>query len=128
MSNSNQRSGVQTVAVSQKGQATIPKEIRERVGIKPGGDVLVYEEDGRVIVEPFPSTPEELHGIHTREDAEPGSVLAQSREWDAEDRAREEAKAQRLFDRLEARRAGSDGDAAGDEDAASDANGDTDDT
>lgn len=107
MGSSNQKANVRTVAVSKKGQTTIPKEIRDAVGIEPGGDVIVYEEDGRVIVEPFPSTPEELAGIHAREDAEPGEILAKSREWDAEDRAREEAKAQRLFDRLEARRTAS---------------------
>jgi len=90
---------VRTVSVSQKGQATIPKEIREAVGIEPGGDVLVYEESGRVVIEPFPSTPEELHGIHAG-DREAPSILEKSREWDDDDREREAAQLRRLCEQL----------------------------
>ena len=54
------------VRVSQKGQATIPKGLREKFGIETPGEVFVYEEHGRIIIEPVPS-PDELHGIHAGE-------------------------------------------------------------
>lgn len=37
--------------VSEKGQVTIPKEFREKFGIKPGSDVEFKEEDGRLVLE-----------------------------------------------------------------------------
>ncbi len=66
------------VRVSQKGQATIPKELREKFGIETPGAVFVYEQAGRIIIEPVPS-PDELHGIHAG-DHEPGEVLERVRE------------------------------------------------
>jgi len=59
--------------VSQKGQAIIPKPLREKFGIETPSEVFIYEEGDRIIVEPVPSL-EELHGIHAR-DHEPGEVL-----------------------------------------------------
>jgi antitoxin PrlF len=35
--------------VSEKGQVTVPKRIRERLGIKPGDLLEFSEEDGRLI-------------------------------------------------------------------------------
>lgn len=35
-----------------KGQAVIPKSVREKVGIRPGDEVEVHEEQGKVIMEP----------------------------------------------------------------------------
>ncbi|MFB6232761.1 MAG: AbrB/MazE/SpoVT family DNA-binding domain-containing protein [Haloarculaceae archaeon] len=44
------------VNLSQKGQATIPKELREKHGIEPGGKVRIREnEQGEIVVEPLPS-------------------------------------------------------------------------
>ena len=51
------------VRVSQKGQATIPKELREKFGIETPGEVFIYETAGRIVIEPVPS-PDDLHGIH----------------------------------------------------------------
>ena len=82
------------VRVSQKGQATIPKELREKFGIETPGEVLVYESRDRIIIEPVPS-PEELHGIHAG-DREPGEVLERVRELKAEERRREEQRAEHL--------------------------------
>jgi len=45
--------------VGERGQVTIPKELRERLGISHGDEVMVHEEDGKVVVEP-PVTKEEL--------------------------------------------------------------------
>lgn len=103
MSNPKHDTEVKTVKVSGKGQTTIPKEIREDVGITPGGEVDIWVEDGRVIIEPFPSSPEELRGIHASDEDGP-SIIEKSREWDAEERAREEAEMRDLRERVEPRR------------------------
>jgi AbrB family looped-hinge helix DNA binding protein len=80
--------------VSQKGQATIPKPLREKFGIETPGEVFIYEEGDRIIVEPVPSL-EELHGIHAG-DHEPGEVLAKVREMKDEEKRREDERFERL--------------------------------
>ncbi|MDL0133720.1 AbrB/MazE/SpoVT family DNA-binding domain-containing protein [Halobacterium salinarum] len=82
------------VRVSQKGQATIPKGLREKFGIETPGEVFVYEERGRIIIEPVPS-PDELHGIHAGEH-ERGEVLERVREWKDEEKRQEEERVERL--------------------------------
>jgi AbrB family looped-hinge helix DNA binding protein len=82
------------VRVSQKGQATIPKPLREKFGIETPGEVFIYEAGDRIIVEPVPSL-EELHGIHAG-DHEPGEVLAKTRELNEEEKRREEERFERL--------------------------------
>ena len=84
----------QVIQVSQKGQATIPKALREKLGIETPGEVFVYEEEGRIVIEPVPSV-EELHGIHASEH-EPGEVLDKVREHKDEERRREDERAERL--------------------------------
>ena len=83
------------VRVSQKGQATIPKTLREKFGINTPGEVFIYEEDERIIVEPVPSL-EELGGIHADTDRERGDVLERVREVKHEERRREAARSDRL--------------------------------
>lgn len=51
------------IRVSRKGQATIPKELRDRFGIETPGRVFIHEEDGKIVVEPLPSV-EEMQGVH----------------------------------------------------------------
>ena len=82
------------VRVSQKGQATIPKPLREKFGIETPGEVFIYEESDRIIVEPVPSL-EELHGIHAG-DHEPGEVLTKVREMKDEEKRREDKRFERL--------------------------------
>jgi AbrB family looped-hinge helix DNA binding protein len=82
------------IRVSQKGQATIPQRLREKFGIDTPGEVLVYEDDGRIIVEPLPPATE-LHGIHAGEH-ESGDVLAKVREMNEEEKQREAETAERL--------------------------------
>ena len=82
------------VRVSQKGQATIPKGLREKFGIETPGEVFVYEEQGRIIIEPVPS-PDELHGIHAGEH-ERGDVLKRVREMKDEEQRKEAERAERL--------------------------------
>ncbi|HEY2535998.1 MAG TPA: AbrB/MazE/SpoVT family DNA-binding domain-containing protein [Solirubrobacteraceae bacterium] len=36
--------------VSEKGQITVPKLLRERLGIRPGDQLEILEEEGRLIV------------------------------------------------------------------------------
>lgn len=38
--------------VDSKGRVVLPKEVRERLGITPGTEVEVREEDGKAVVEP----------------------------------------------------------------------------
>jgi len=82
------------VRVSQKGQATIPKGLREKFGIETPGEVFVYEERGRIIIEPVPS-PDELHGIHAGEH-ERGEVQERVRELKDEEKRQEEERVERL--------------------------------
>jgi AbrB family looped-hinge helix DNA binding protein len=84
----------EVVRVSQKGQATIPKGMREKFGIETPGEVFVYEEQGRIIIEPVPS-PDELHGIHAG-DHEHGEVLERVREMKDEEKRNEEERVERL--------------------------------
>ena len=87
----------EVVRVSQKGQATIPKALRKKFGIEAPGEVFVFEEDGRIVLEPVP-TLEELQGIHAG-DREPGEAMAKARKMRAEDRRMEQEKADRLVKR-----------------------------
>ena len=38
--------------VDSKGRIVLPQEVRERLGITPGTEVDIHEEDGKAIVEP----------------------------------------------------------------------------
>ncbi len=45
--------------VDSKGRIVLPQELRERLGITPGAEVDVREEDGKAVVEPEDS-PDEI--------------------------------------------------------------------
>lgn len=45
------------VPVSSKGWIVIPKELRERYGIRPGGKVVLVEEKGGLTLMPLPDDP-----------------------------------------------------------------------
>lgn len=83
MISSNTNDG-EVIRVSRKGQATIPKELRERFGIDTPGKVLIHEEDGKIVVEPLPSV-EEMQGVHAGR-YETGEVLEHLREMNDEDK------------------------------------------
>ncbi|WP_436903792.1 AbrB/MazE/SpoVT family DNA-binding domain-containing protein [Halovenus halobia] len=80
--------------MSQKGQATIPKGLREKFGIETPDEVFVYEEQGRIVIKPVPS-PDELHGFHAGEHKR-GEVLERVREMKDEERLKREEQAERL--------------------------------
>lgn len=70
------------VSLSRKGQATIPKELRDKHGIEPGGKVRIKEnEEGEIVVEPVP-TLQAFRGAATSEPSGT-SILEEERERDA---------------------------------------------
>lgn len=75
------------IRVSKKGQATIPKELRDRFGIDTPGQVLVHEEDGKIVVEPLPSV-EDMQGVHAGR-YEKGEVLDHLEAMKERDKRRE---------------------------------------
>jgi len=71
------------VNLSQKGQATIPKELREKHGIEPGSRVRIREnENGEIVVEPLPSL-QDFRGAATTSDRGTG-MLHEARDVDAQ--------------------------------------------
>ena len=50
-----------TVSVGHKGQITMPKAIRVKLGVKPKSKVTVRLEQGKVTVKPVPSTLDSIH-------------------------------------------------------------------
>lgn len=45
--------------VDTKGRVTLPKEVRENLGLKPGTEVEIHDADGKVVIEPE-RTPEDI--------------------------------------------------------------------
>jgi AbrB family looped-hinge helix DNA binding protein len=43
--------------LSTKGQVLIPKQLRRKFGLKPGGKVHLTEEEGRLVLTPVPPDP-----------------------------------------------------------------------
>lgn len=84
----------EVIRVSKKGQATIPKNLRERFGIETPGKVLIHEEEGKIVVEPLPSV-EEMQGIHAGR-YEEGEVLDYLQEMTEEDRELERERDEHL--------------------------------
>lgn len=95
------------VSVSSRGQATIPKEFREALGIEaPGRVKFVRTDDGDVVVRPIESATD-LRGILADATDEEGrSAVERLRD----ERARDEERATSLRSRAED---GDDGDAEG---------------
>jgi AbrB family looped-hinge helix DNA binding protein len=75
--------GGRIVSLSQKGQATIPKELREKHGIEPGSRVHIRENDhGEIVIEPLPSL-QDFRGVATA--SERGTkILEEGRQDDQE--------------------------------------------
>lgn len=86
----------EVIRVSPKGQATIPKELRERFGIDTPGKVRIREENGKIVVEPLPSV-EEMQGVHS-DRYEQGEVSSHLQAMKAEDKQLEREDDERLDD------------------------------
>ena len=77
-----------TVTVTSKGQATIPKEFRDRLHIDTPGRVrFVENEDGEIVIRPV-KRPSEIRGAlatAATEDSEQSAteMLRKEREWDS---------------------------------------------
>ena len=82
------------IRVSKKGQATIPKELRERFGIETPGRVYIHEEAGKIVVEPLPSV-DEMEGVHAGR-YETGEVIEHLRDMADADARLERERDERL--------------------------------
>ena len=51
--------------VDSKGRIVLPQEVRERLGITPGTEVEVNEEDGKAVVEPEDNPEQILERLET---------------------------------------------------------------
>lgn len=83
------------VKTSTKGQVVIPAEIRKKIGLEPGGKVLVgLSGDKKVTIEPIPADPiEALRGSLKGVPSLTGALLEERQE----ERKREEAKFARFL-------------------------------
>jgi antitoxin PrlF len=64
-----------TATVTTKGQVTIPKEVREHLGVDTGDRLsFVVQEDGTVIVKPITRHVRELGGLLKRAGQQPVSI------------------------------------------------------
>ena len=82
--------GGEIIRVSPKGQATIPKRLRDRFGIDAPGRVFIHEEDGKIVVEPLPSV-DDMQGVRAGR-YERGAVLAHLEDMKEADKRREREK------------------------------------
>lgn len=87
-----------TVRVTSKGQATLPKEYRQALGIRAPGEVVVRLEDGRIVVEPVRSLAETV--AWGREAFRAGPTDAAL----ARENARAERRGERRLERIGRRR------------------------
>jgi AbrB family looped-hinge helix DNA binding protein len=61
--------------LTSKGQVTIPKEIRERLGLGQGDRLdFVVEADGSVRIRPLARSPADLYGLLERPDQAPVTI------------------------------------------------------
>ncbi|KOP25342.1 AbrB family transcriptional regulator [Hapalosiphon sp. MRB220] len=61
--------------VTSKGQTTIPKEIREKLNLRPGDRISFFiEVDGRVYIQPLNVHVEDLSGILYKPGRKPVSI------------------------------------------------------
>lgn len=61
-------------SITSKGQTTVPKEVRDRLGLEQGARIEWTVEDGRAIVRPRKLRAVDLAGILHRPDMKPLSV------------------------------------------------------
>ena len=85
-----------TAKVSRKGWVVIPREIRERYGIKPGDQVQIVDHAGRIAIVPtLTDSVRQSRGLLKGMPSLTDALLKERRK----DREREEKKARRLLKR-----------------------------
>jgi AbrB family looped-hinge helix DNA binding protein len=52
--------------IGKRGQVTIPKDLRERFGMKGGDDVIIHEEGGKLVIERSVTREELAEGYRQR--------------------------------------------------------------
>lgn len=80
----------QTLIVSNRGQLTLPTNLRKRFGIKNGGPIILEERDNELALKPAMVLEVEMY------------TDTQIAEWDREDQL-DDAEKKRLMQRLKAR-------------------------
>lgn len=84
------------VSVSSRGQATIPKEFREELGIDtPGRVKFVQTEEGEIVVRPIQSVTDLRGVLEGKTDEQGRSAVERLREEREQDKASEEELRQR---------------------------------
>lgn len=84
------------VSVSSRGQATIPKEFREELGIDtPGRVKFVQTEEGEIVVRPIQSVTDLRGVLEDKTDEQGRSAVERLREEREQDKASEEKLRQR---------------------------------
>ncbi len=81
----------QTVTVSNRGQLTLPANLRKRFGIKGGGTVILEERENEIVIKPAVVLEMEVYSD------------TQVKAWDEADRL-DEAQRRRVLERLAARK------------------------
>jgi len=62
--------------ISSKGQITIPKEIRDKLNLKPGDRIIVEATEHAAIVRPLKKPSESMRGIGKRTKQKLGNITA----------------------------------------------------
>ena len=52
---------LKTIRVSDKGQISIPNSIRQRLGIKKGDNLILFEAEGKLLIEKSDKISERIH-------------------------------------------------------------------
>ena len=106
---SNNSAEERIVSVTEKGQATIPKQLREEHGIRAPGRVKFFEnDDGEIVVRPVGSM-REFRGLdRSSTDGRPATAVLR------EERERDRQRTNDLVDRVESSSGESDDDRAND--------------
>ncbi len=69
-----------TATMTSKGQITVPREVRERLGLAAGDRVdFCFEEDGSVQITPLRRSARELYGLLRRPSQKPPSIRQMDR-------------------------------------------------
>jgi AbrB family looped-hinge helix DNA binding protein len=74
------------LSLSRRGQITLPKEVREKLGLRPGDVLLLKVEEGRLVLEPalLLSYEERLEEFRKAAEATPEEVAAFLEGWGLE--------------------------------------------